>query len=347
CLSCSNIACGRMNEQHAAKHFESTQHPLAIEINEKYVYCYICDEYIIGDNEQGDIAAIRSALTDIGTMSPEEVHDKGGKLLKSYSDQQEFSRTQADDDDRLVTAVCHHRKTLLAKIFSAWQTCIQTEKEKKQAPATTSTSGQPMMLTRSRASLFHMKRRTIIPGVTGLRNLGNTCYINSILQSLGHLEDFREYFCQLVFGLFSPSGTPLPGSSPSNLSPLAARNLLRLNTIDYFQHLNYQPSSELFTHPTIPPVPTIKPVKPSGGLNGGGSGENTEGMEEMSSDPVIKAKADTLKTLSLCQEMHGLLRVLWSGKWAQVSPHGFLHAIWKYIPVFKGHLQHDAQEFLW
>lgn len=45
--------------------------------------------------------------------------------------------------------------------------------------------------------------------------------------------------------------------------------------------------------------------------------------------------------------MHGLLRVLWSGKWAQVSPHGFLHAVWKAIPAFKGHLQHDAQEFLW
>ncbi|GFO50706.1 ubiquitinyl hydrolase 1 [Plakobranchus ocellatus] len=92
CLTCSNIGCGRMNEQHAEQHFCKTKHPLAVEINEKYVYCYMCDEYILGDNSRGDIAAIRSALTDIGTLSLEEVKDKGGLLLRSYSHQQEFSR---------------------------------------------------------------------------------------------------------------------------------------------------------------------------------------------------------------------------------------------------------------
>ncbi|GFR83029.1 ubiquitin carboxyl-terminal hydrolase 44 [Elysia marginata] len=94
-------------------------------------------------------------------------------------------------------------------------------------------------MTRARTNLFLVKKRTLIPGVTGLRNLGNTCYINSILQALGHLEDFREFFCHLVFGLFSPSGTPLPGNSPSSASsPMAKQTLLRLNTIDYFEHLS-------------------------------------------------------------------------------------------------------------
>ena len=45
--------------------------------------------------------------------------------------------------------------------------------------------------------------------------------------------------------------------------------------------------------------------------------------------------------------MHALMRVMWSGTWALVTPHAVLNAVWRLIPAFHGYTQHDAQEFLW
>jgi len=45
-------------------------------------------------------------------------------------------------------------------------------------------------------------------------------------------------------------------------------------------------------------------------------------------------------------ELHNILRVIWSGKWAVVTPFALLDALWKFVPQFRNYQQQDAQEFL-
>eukprot|EP01126_Amoeba_proteus_P001037 TRINITY_DN10296_c0_g1_i1.p1 TRINITY_DN10296_c0_g1~~TRINITY_DN10296_c0_g1_i1.p1 ORF type:complete len:411 (-),score=57.92 TRINITY_DN10296_c0_g1_i1:211-1443(-) len=124
----------------------------------------------------------------------------------------------------------------------------------------------------------------ILPGQTGLRNLGNTCYMNSVLQALASSRPFRDYFLSLI----SEKSVRING-----------REVSRRDTISCLISLTHETPSKLMRERVL-----------------------------------------------LSREMHNLMRVLWSGKWAVVTPYGFLAAVWKCLPDFRNHRQHDSQEFL-
>jgi len=61
---------------------------------------------------------------------------------------------------------------------------------------------------------------------------------------------------------------------------------------------------------------------------------------------LSKRGIPNLNETALCIELHYILRVLWSGKWAVITPFALLEALWKFVPRFRNSQQHDAQEFL-
>ncbi|XP_060924633.1 ubiquitin carboxyl-terminal hydrolase 44 [Limanda limanda] len=434
CLGCAHVACGRYIEEHALQHFQQQRHPLAMEINELYVFCYLCDDYVLNDNATGDLKLLRSTLSAIQSQHY-EVTTRSGRTLRSASAAPDalvpcgLRELQLKDEDRMFTALWHRRRALMGRVFRFWfgltdcgqkreeeerkreeeeeqkresrerrravkrqlqeelekaplrksrrlrrksqrvaeAAAITTASRRETSKVKTPTPPTPARRTRTqspsnatpkkarqtkkvpppprlrshssaakskpkttsappRAAQTPVRRKqstkqggspfkrrpTVTPGVTGLRNLGNTCYMNSILQVLSHLHVFRECFLRLDL--------------TQALELLATA-------------VHGQLAGKSFSDSALSQRKGLQTGSGSGaGLSGGAS--RARSME------LIQPKEPSSKHISLCHELHTLFQVMWSGKWALVSPFAMLHSVWQLIPAFRGYAQQDAQEFL-
>ncbi|XP_049747754.1 ubiquitin carboxyl-terminal hydrolase 49 isoform X3 [Elephas maximus indicus] len=369
CLKCAHVACGRYMEDHALRHFEETGHPLAMEVRDLYVFCYLCKDYVLNDNPEGDLKLLRSSLLAVRGQKQEQLV-KRGRTLRSMASGEDLVQLQRapQGQPQMLTALWYRRQRLLAKTLRIWfekssrgrakleqrrqKEALERKKEEARqrrrevkrrlleelasAPprksarlllhgprdaATVTAVGRPATLPTSRKApggkLKQRRKPAVAPGVTGLRNLGNTCYMNSILQVLSHLQKFRECFLNL-----DPSKT-------EQLFPKATNGKA---------HLSSKPASSSATEVSARSDKAELCDREGLCLNGGAS--ISRSLE------LIQNKEPSSKHISLCHELHTLFRVMWSGKWALVSPFAMLHSVWSLIPAFRGYDQQDAQEFL-
>ncbi|KAL4665639.1 hypothetical protein H8957_012192 [Semnopithecus entellus] len=389
CLSCSHVACGRYIEEHALKHFQESSHPVALEVNEMYAFCYLCDDYVLNDNATGDLKLLRSTLSAIKNQNY-HCTTRSGMVLRSMgtSDDSYFlydgAQSLLQNGDQMYTALWHRRRILMGKIFRTWfeQSPIGRKKQEEQfqeklvvkrevkrrrqeleyqvkaelesmpprkslrlqglaqstiieivpvqvpAQMPASTAKDKVLSTSEderskKISDSSVKRRPIVtPGVTGLRNLGNTCYMNSVLQVLSHLLIFRQCFLKLDLNQWLAVTASEKKRSSCKHPPVTDTVVYQMNEC--------QEKDTGFVR--------SRQSSLSSGLSGGAS--KSRKME------LIQPREPTSQYLSLCHELHTLFQVMWSGKWALVSPFAMLHSVWRLIPAFRGYAQQDAQEFL-